>query len=80
MIRKGERPNEAEYGAYSTMTSIFGRMATYSGQMLKWDDCLNSDIVISPVDDYNSFADTPPVVPDPDGNYPVPMPGTTKVV
>ncbi len=37
-LRKGERPNEGDYGALSSMTSIFGRMATYSGQMLKWDD------------------------------------------
>lgn len=80
VIRKGERPNEGEYGALSTMTSIFGRMATYSGKMLNWDECLNSGLVISPVDDVKSFDDTPPVLPDADGNYEIPMPGKTEVV
>ena len=49
VIRKGERPNEAEYGAKSSMTSILGRMCTYSGKMIKWDDAINSELVISPV-------------------------------
>ena len=80
MLRKGERPNEGEYGALSTMTSIFGRMATYSGKMLKWEDALASDLVISPVDAYTKFDDQPPVSPDDEGNYPVPMPGSTIVI
>ena len=35
-IRKGIIPNEGEYGALSSMTSILGRMATYSGQEIEW--------------------------------------------
>ncbi len=78
VLRKGERPNEGDYGALSTMTSIYGRMATYSGQMIKWEDALNSDLVVSPVDQFHSFDDTPPVLPDDEGRYPVPMPGITR--
>ena len=51
------------------MTAIFGRMATYSGKMLKWDECLNSEIVVSPVEKYTSFDDEPPAKPDADGWY-----------
>jgi myo-inositol 2-dehydrogenase/D-chiro-inositol 1-dehydrogenase len=80
VLRKGGRPNEAEYGALSTMTSIFGRLATYSGEMLNWDECLNSELVISPVDSLTDFNATPPVLPDEQGNYPVAMPGITKVI
>jgi predicted dehydrogenase len=80
VLRKGERPNEGEYGALSSMTSIFGRLATYSGEMLKWDDALNSQLVIAPIDNFTSFNDMPPVMPDENGNYPVPMPGITKVI
>ena len=79
-LRAGKRPNEGEYGALSTMTSIFGRMATYSGKPLQWEDALNSSRVISPVDKFHSFSDTPPTLPDADGNYKIPVPGVTKVV
>ena len=79
-IRKGEIPNEGEYGALSSMTSILGRMVTYSGKPIEWDKALNSEIVIAPVDDLTTFDDVPPVVPDENMNYPIPMPGTTKTV
>jgi myo-inositol 2-dehydrogenase/D-chiro-inositol 1-dehydrogenase len=79
-IRAGKRPNEGDYGALSTMTAIFGRMATYSGQMLDWDKALNSSVVVSPVEKYTSLDDTPPVLPDANGNYALPIPGVTKVV
>lgn len=79
-IRKGILPNEGEYGAYSSMTSILGRMATYSGEEISWEEAVNSDLVISPVDKYTSMEDTPPTTPDEDGRYPIPMPGLTKVV
>ena len=78
-IRSGATDyNEAEYGATSTMTSIFGRMATYSGKELKWDDAINSQIDLSPAEyDFNA---TPPVVPNADGYYPIPKPGVTRVI
>jgi predicted dehydrogenase len=79
-IRAGRIPQEGEWGAKSTMTAIFGRMATYSGQMLKWDQCLNSELVISPVEKYTSFQDEPPHKPDANGWYALPVPGQTKVV
>jgi myo-inositol 2-dehydrogenase/D-chiro-inositol 1-dehydrogenase len=80
VLRKGERPNEGDYGAYSTMTAIFGRMATYSGQMLKWDDALNSEIALADFDSLTSFDDQAPVQPLDDGSYPIPVPGKTKTV
>lgn len=79
-IRAGKRPNEAEYGALSTMTSIFGRLATYSGQRLRWDDALQSDISLADVDSLKTFKDTAPVLPDGQGLYPVAVPGVTKTV
>ena len=80
VIRKGERPNEGEYGAKSSMTSILGRLCSYSGKMIKWDDAIKSELVISPVDKFSSYDDTPPVVPDANGDYEIPMPGTTVVL
>ncbi len=45
-IRKGEMPNEGDYGATSTMTANMGRMASYSGKKLTWDDCFNSRVAL----------------------------------
>jgi predicted dehydrogenase len=74
-IREGTYHNEAEYGATSTMTSIFGRMATYSGQRINWDEALASETALVP-SAYAWDAD-PPSLPDADGRYAIPMPGTT---
>jgi myo-inositol 2-dehydrogenase / D-chiro-inositol 1-dehydrogenase len=77
-LRDGRTYNEGDYGARSTMTAILGRMATYSGKIVKWDDAMKRGIDLSP-GSYN-FSATPPVLPDKDGFYPVPMPGTTEVL
>ena len=78
-IAKGEyKYADAENGAKSTMTSILGRMATYSGKMVKWDDAINSKIDIMPKK-YTWEAD-PPVMPDSKGRYAIPVPGQSAVV
>ncbi len=77
-IRSGNPINEAEYGAKSTMTAIFGRMATYCGQELTWDQAINSQVGVMPKE--FTFQATPPSVPDPNGLYALPVPGVTKVV
>ena len=79
-LRAGKRPNEGEYGAHSTMTSILGRMCTYSGKEITWDDAINSKRVISPIDGDFSMDTEPPVKPLADMSYEVPMPGSTKVL
>ncbi len=79
-LRRGEIPNEGEYGAMSTMTAILGRMASYSGQVITMEDALASQLVESPVDQLTSFEDTPPVTPDENGLYPIPVPGVTEVL
>jgi myo-inositol 2-dehydrogenase/D-chiro-inositol 1-dehydrogenase len=76
-IRQDEPHNEAEYAATSTMTAILGRMASYSGQMIGWDDAINSTVSLRPSE--YAFDATPPVVADATGRYPVAMPGITKV-
>ncbi|MCO6458344.1 MAG: Gfo/Idh/MocA family oxidoreductase [Pirellulaceae bacterium] len=77
-LRRGERPNEGDFGALSTMTSIFGRMATYSGQDISWDEALASETSLANVDDMRSLADKPPVAPDEQGNYPIAVPGVSS--
>ena len=79
-LRAGKIPNEAEYGAKSTMTSIFGRMATYSGQLIKWDDAIGSELALADVDSLKSMDNEAPVKPNDDGTYPCPIPGESKVI
>jgi predicted dehydrogenase len=79
-LRRGAIYNEGDFGAMSTMTAILGRMATYSGQLITMSDALQSTLVESPVDEFTSFTDKPPVLPDKDGRYPVPVPGKTVVL
>jgi hypothetical protein len=65
--------NEAERGALSTMTAIMGRMAGYSGRKIEWDEALQSQKTMSsPI---TSLQDPPPVLPDENGVYPLPVPG-----
>jgi predicted dehydrogenase len=76
-IAKGEyKYADAENGAYSTMTSILGRMASYSGQIIDWDKAINSGLNLHP--SVYAFDAAAPVNPGPDGFYPVPVPGVTK--
>lgn len=47
-IREGSGHNDGEWMMRSTMMSIMGRMAAYSGQVLEWDQALNSEEVLGP--------------------------------
>jgi predicted dehydrogenase len=77
-IRAGKPLNEAVDGANSTMTAILGRMCTYSGKEIKWDDGIHSKIDLQP--EQYSFDATPKSLPDADGLYALAVPGLTKVV
>ncbi len=76
-IKAGEhRLDDTARGAEATMTAILGRMATYSGQVITWDEAMAFDHKLVP--ELHSFSDTAPVLPDKDGNYPIPIPGVTS--
>jgi myo-inositol 2-dehydrogenase/D-chiro-inositol 1-dehydrogenase len=77
-IRNNTPYNEAENGAKSTMTAIMGRMATYSGKLIEWNEALNSEISLAPTE--FSWDAKPQSLPDENGFYRIPMPGTTNVV
>ncbi|MEP6664455.1 MAG: dehydrogenase, partial [Verrucomicrobiota bacterium] len=77
-IRTDKPYNEAEYGAISTMTAIMGRMATYSGKMVEWDEAFNSKIDLAAK--VLAWDANPPTMPDSNGHYPIPVPGKTVTV
>ena len=47
-IRSGQPINNGEYMTRSTMMAILGRMATYSGQLITWDQAINSTEKLGP--------------------------------
>jgi myo-inositol 2-dehydrogenase/D-chiro-inositol 1-dehydrogenase len=77
-IRSGKPRNDAIYAAHSTLMGIMGRMATYTGQAITWEQAMNSKEVLVPdIHDWNVEA---PIKPDADGWYPVAKPGVTVPV
>lgn len=69
---------DAERVAKSCFTSIIGRYATYSGEVIKWDEALKADNSLFP--DELSWDAKPKLLPDANGLYPVARPGKIKVI
>ena len=42
-IRNNKPYNQVELGVSATMTAILGRMATYSGKVVTWDQAFDSE-------------------------------------
>ena len=55
-----------------------GRMATYTGKEITWDQALNSQEILVPND--LNWSSNPPTLPDSNGRYTIPKPGKTKVI
>ena len=68
-IRAGKPINELKHVAESTLTAIMGRMSTYTGKAVTWDQALNSKENWAP----------PTMAMGPVPMPPVPMPGTTPL-
>ncbi len=77
-MRAGRRYNEGYYGATSSMTAVMGRMATYSGKLVKWEEAIASKLSEFP--DATNFHASAPVQKNADGDYPIPVPGMFTAV
>ena len=77
-VRNNKPLNDAERGAKSTMTAILGRMATYSGQMIDWNEALASNVNLMP--EKLAWDALPKSLPDANGLYKLPVPGQTEVI
>lgn len=75
-IRNDTPYNEGHYGATSSFTAVLGRMATYSGKVIKWDEAVEKGKELAPGLDSFTWDTTPPVVKDPaTGKFPYPVVG-----
>lgn len=77
-IRAGKPINNGDYMCQSTLLAILGREAGYTGQEIAWEELKASKLNLSP--ERYAFDAPPPILPGPDGNYPVAMPGVTQFV
>ena len=75
-IAADKKLNEGWHGAASSMTAVLGRMATHSGQVVKWDEAVEKGPQESP--EVIAWDAQPRHMPGPDGFYPFPIPGLYK--
>ncbi len=76
-IREGKPINDGPRMVNSTMLGILGTMVAYTGQRITWEEAIESAWVAGPAE--VGFDMEPPVLPDEDGIYPVPVPGITRL-
>ena len=61
-IRSGTPINNGDYMAKSTMLAILGRMASYSGRKIRWEDAIQSQEELSPPEyDWSALPKIPPI-------------------
>jgi predicted dehydrogenase len=74
-IRNDKPHNEVRRGAEASLVTSMGRMAAHTGRVITFEEALNSTHEYAP-DLATITADGPaPVMPGPDGKYPMPYPG-----
>ena len=66
--------------ARSTLIAMMGQFSCYTGSEVAWDQINHSDFYFPPKPEDCSDDMKAPVVPGPDGNYPVLVPGETKLL
>jgi myo-inositol 2-dehydrogenase / D-chiro-inositol 1-dehydrogenase len=79
-IRSGNPINNGDYMNRSTLVSIMGQISCYTGEQITWDRIQASDFHYAPKPEDCRDGMEPPVVPGPDGSYPVFKPGVTRLL
>jgi len=76
-MREGKRLNDGWHASTASMIAVMGRMATYSGQEITWDDAITKGKTLFPYDVELTFDTVPPVTIGSDRTYEhaVAMPG-----
>jgi hypothetical protein len=79
-VRNGKPINSGYHMVGSTMVTVLGQIACYTGKPCAWDQVTQSDFQYAPGPDEASFKSPPPSVPDATGNYPLRKPGVTELL
>jgi len=74
-IRNDKPYNEVERGVMASAVTSMGRMAAHTAQEITLQEMLNCDHEFAPNVDKLTKGSPAPLLPGPDGRYPVPQPG-----
>jgi predicted dehydrogenase len=74
-IRHDKPHNEARRAALTNLADIMGRAAIHSGKIISWEEAMASDFAFCPGIDTMDYDTPPPLQPDTQGRYQVPIPG-----
>ncbi len=78
-IRKDKVYNEVKRGAEASLVTSMGRMAAHTGQLVTYDDILNSTHEFAPmVDKLTATSPAPLQISKTTGRYPTPQPGLNR--
>ncbi|WP_254506565.1 Gfo/Idh/MocA family oxidoreductase [Anatilimnocola floriformis] len=77
-VRNDKPYNEVKRGAEASLVTSMGRMAAHTGQIVTYDEILNSTHEFAPNVDKLVLGGEAPIKADKDGKYPIPMPGILK--
>ncbi|MEJ2703171.1 MAG: Gfo/Idh/MocA family oxidoreductase [Sedimentisphaerales bacterium] len=79
-IRSGQPVNNGDYMTRSTMITVMGQISCYTGKEVTWEQINQSDYYYPPRPQDCHDGMEPPVKAGPNGSYPVPKPGFTKMI
>jgi predicted dehydrogenase len=79
-IRQGKRIDDGLHMLRSTQVGLMGQLAVYTGREITWEQMTASTFKYPPTAGPCDFSIDPPVNPLPDGTYPIPVPGVTKML
>ena len=77
-IRTNTRYNEVDRGVMASAVTSMGRMAAHTGQAWTLDDFLNNGHEFAPDIESLTLESASPLPADPNGKYPIPLPGIIK--
>jgi hypothetical protein len=78
-IQNNQPINSRYHMINATMITVMGQLTCYTGQPINYEDVLKSDLQYLPTPDDATMDMEPPTKQLADGNYPIPLPGTTSL-
>lgn len=79
-VLQGKPINSGYHMAQSTLFAVLGQLACYTGKPITFDEAAKSNFHFGPKPEEVTADMPPPTKPDETGNYPLPLPGITKLL